>query len=121
MLTTRSPVPVVDPARLVASLSYKPGWAFKVGGPLGRFLCVFATTVDSTRVDGATRTTQHMFEMPEGVEGRDFIRWVFDRLLDCERHEAGEFFTVAGSRPFYPNHQDGSPYEHVERWETTCL
>lgn len=106
----------VDPSRLVASLAYKPGWRFKVGGPRGRFLCVFATTPDSHRPE-RQRTTQHMFEIPDGLDDRGFARWVFDRLLDCERHEAGEFFTFGGVRPFYPNHQDeGSPYEPVERW-----
>lgn len=104
-------------ADLVARLGYKPGWTFKVGGPLGGFLCVFATTPDSTEAS-RKRTTQHMFELPAVTDERSFIRWVFDRLIDIERHEAGEFFTVDGSHPFYPHHQDeGSPYEHVDRWE----
>ena len=105
-------------AASVASLRYKPGWAFKVGGPLGRFLCVFATTPDSHHPE-RTRTTQHMFEIPDDVG--DWERWVFDRLLDCELHEAAEFFEVAGRRPFYPHHQDeGSPYELVDRREPPC-
>lgn len=103
--------------RLVAEVSYKPGWTFKVGGPLNRFVCVFATTPDS---DDPTRTrcTQHMFEAPPLDDLRAAARWLFDRLLEAERHEAGEFFALAGERPFYPHHQDeGSPYEHVDRWE----
>lgn len=104
-------------AGLVAALRYKPGWVFKIGGPNRRFLCVFATCPDSSR-PGQVRTTQHMFELPD-LDGHDFYRWVFARLLDAERHEAGEFFTVGSVYPFYPNHQDeGSPYEPVERWET---
>jgi len=80
-------------------------------------LCIFATTPDSWHPE-RQRTTQHMFAVPD-IEGRDLIRWVFDRLLDTERHEAGEFFAIDRRRPFYPNHQDeGSPYELVERWET---
>ena len=40
--------------------------------------------------------------------------------LQAELHEAGEFFELGGHRPFFPNHQDeGSPYERVERWEST--
>lgn len=55
-----------------------------------------------------------MFELPD--DSTDLERWVFDRLLECEQHEAAEFFTVAGARPFYPNHQDeGSPYVLVDR------
>lgn len=110
----------LDPAPVIARLSYKPGWKFKVGGPLGRFLCVFATTPDSTDLS-RERTTQHMFELPPVADERGLVRWVFDQLLLAELHEAGEFFSVDGFRPFFPHHQDeGSPYELVERWETPC-
>lgn len=105
-------------ADLVAHLAYKPGWVFKIGGPLGRYLCVFATTPDSLNPT-RNRTTQHMWEIPERLDDQTFYRWVFDRLLDAERHEAGEFFKVGQHRPFFPHHQDeGSPYELVERWES---
>ena len=99
-------------------LSYKPGWRFKIAGPNGRFLCVYATTLDSLN-PGRSRTTQHMFEIPDDLpDDRAWARWVFARLLDCEQHEAGEFFAIDGVRPFFPHHQDeGSPYELVERWE----
>jgi hypothetical protein len=108
----------VSPApALVAALSYKPGWSFKAGGPEGRFLCVFARTPDSMR-PGCERTTQHMFKFPApAMERREFARWAFECLLKAELHEAGEFFTMAGHRPFFPHHQDeGDPYERVERW-----
>lgn len=102
----------------VSSLAYKPGWKFKIGGPLGRYLCVFATTPDSSDVS-KQRTTQHMFELPTGpLTEHEMARWVFDNILLCEQHEAGEFFRVAGFRPYLPNHnEEGSPYELVERWE----
>jgi hypothetical protein len=103
---------------VVASLRYKPGWTFKVAGPDGRLLCVYATTPDSSHPQ-RLRTTQHQFELPpDGLTDREFVRWVFDQLLLCEFHEAAEFYTVDGFAPFYPNHQDeGSPYDLVERWE----
>lgn len=105
---------------LVAALSYKPGWVFKVGGPERAFMCVFATTPDSGNPQ-SLRTTQHMFRLPvEPVSWPEFARWAFDRLMEAELHECGEFFTLAGHRPFFPHHQDeGSPYERVERWEST--
>lgn len=106
-----------DAARLIGSVAYKPGWVFKVAGPLNRFLCVFATTLDSNQ-PSRERTTQHQFEIPDGLDAEAFYRWVFAQLLLCEQHEAGEFFAVNGRRPFMPNHQDeGSPYDLVERWE----
>lgn len=111
---------VVSPAAaLVASLSYKPGWKFKLGGPLNRYLCVFATTPDSLAPE-RTRCTQHMFELPAPVmERREFARWAFACLLKAEMHELGEFLAVDGFRPFFPHHQDeGDPYVWVERWES---
>lgn len=103
---------------LVSRLAYKPGWTFKIAGPLGGYLCVFARTPDSHHPDHQ-RTTQHMFEIPAGlIDVRTATRWIFDQLLLCELHEAGEFLAVDGRRPFYPNHQDeGSPYDLVERSE----
>lgn len=107
-------------AGLVASLRYKPGWTFKVGGPLGRYLCIFATTDDSQKP--GQRTTQHQFEIPDwDLDGRTPQRFVFDCLLLCELHEAGEFFQVGDTRPFFPHHQDeGSPYVLVDRSEHPC-
>lgn len=97
------------------TVAYKPGWSFKKAGPGGRFLCVFARTVDSLQQD-RMRTTQHQFEIPDGLDDAGFAEWVLARLLEVEGHEAREFLTVDGHRPFWPNHQDeGSPYEHVVR------
>lgn len=96
-------------------LAYKPGWTFKVAGPGGRFLCVFARTPDSLAPE-RMRVTQHQFEIPDGQDRREFARWVFDRLLEVERHEAAEFFQVDGERPFWPGHGDGDPYAATERW-----
>lgn len=106
-------------AGFVASIAYKPGWRFKLAGPGGRWLCIYAETIDS-QAQHTTRTTQHQFEFPDPLpDHRALCRWVLDRLMDAERHECGEFLTFSGFAPFFPNHQDeGSPYEHVERWES---
>ena len=43
-------------------------------------------------------------------------RWLLDRILDVERHEAMEYFTVTGHRLFYPEHgPDGRLYDIIER------
>lgn len=106
---------------LVALLKYKPGWSFKIAGPYGRFLCVLARTPDSQHPQ-RERTTQHQFEIPDwDIDGRTPTRWIFDCLLLCELHEAGEFMQIGEMRPFYPHHQDeGSPYELVDRTEEPC-
>jgi hypothetical protein len=111
---------VPDPlAGFVASIAYKPGWRFKLAGPAGRWLCVYADTVDS-QAQHTTRITQHQFEFPDPVPSqRELCRWVLEQLHAIERHETAEFLRFDGVAPFFPNHQDeGSPYEHVERWES---
>ena len=106
----------MDATAVVARLRYKPGWSFKVAGPLGSMLCIFATTPDSLN-PAATRTTQHQFPLPPTSDERELVRWVFDCILLAERHEAGEFLDYDGFRPFFPHHQDeGSPHEHGDRW-----
>ena len=106
-----------DLEQLVAGLGYKPGWRFKLGGPRRRFVCVYALTADSWHPE-RERWTQHMFEVPDDLARAEWARWVFDRLLEVEQHEAGEFLRVGDQRPFYPHHQDeGSPYELVDRTE----
>ena len=57
-----------------------------------------------------------MRELP-ALEGNDLARWVFEFLLDIERHEAAEFFQWDGARPFWPAHGDGDPYAPAERWD----
>lgn len=106
----------MDLAGLVATVRYKPGWTFKIAGPLGLKLCIFARTLDSQR-PGQERATQHQFTIPDfAVDDRSPERFVFDCLLLAELHEVGEFYEVDGFRPFYPHHQDeGSPYELVDR------
>lgn len=38
-------------------------------------------------------------------------RWLFDQVLEVERHEAMEFFDIDGSVPYAPNHGPGhDPY-----------
>ena len=111
---------VCSPVDVTPSLGYKPGWTFKLAVRAdGDWLCIRAVTVDSNNRTN-TRATGHMFKLPEEpMTLRQFARWAFDRCLLCELHEAGEFFSVDGFRPFFPNHQDeGSPYELVERWES---
>lgn len=110
---------VTDLAPLVASFTYKPGWRFKIAGPLNGYLCAYALTPNSL-ASNTDRVTQHQFKLPPTpITVAEFARWLLDSMLLVERHEAAEFLAIDGFRPFWPHHQDdGSPYEHVERWET---
>ena len=60
---------VIDVSAVVASVRYKPGWSFKVGGPGNTMLCIFAPTPDSWHPE-SERTTQHQFAIPAAAVGR---------------------------------------------------
>lgn len=110
---------VCSPAAVIATLTYKPGWKFKIAGPRNSLLCVYAETADSTN-STRTRVTQHQFPLPPPCPHQDFVRWVYLCLLLAERHEAGEFFRVDGHAPFWPGHQGEDPYAWTERWDDQC-
>lgn len=114
-------------AGLVGDLTYRPGWRFRLasdfprdqdpesGEVTGRGLTFIVTTVgyDSYHPDrGQTYRVNHFFPVPPATyDVRSWRRWLLDRLLEVERHEACEFFAIAGQRPYAPSHGPGNdPY-----------
>lgn len=82
-------------------------------GPIvghGLTLSVFAQAPDS--YTGAPTGFLHYFPVPPvDYDARAWTRWVFERLLDVERHESCEAFKLGGHRPYAPSHAPGSdPY-----------
>ncbi len=108
---------------VVAHITYKPGWEITVthqdvtgehlGGGSGLYLGVGWTAEDSTG-SGGIGHPYHVFAVPPAAYNREtWERWVLDCLIECETHEAIEFFKVDGWAPFFPPHgmQNGtSPY-----------
>jgi len=95
----------------LAVVAYKPGWAISLSDR--DHLHIEIPTLDSG--DYRTRTIDHVFGVPAAAPSEGWTRWLYDRICDVERHEAGEFFTVGGRKPFYPAHgREGDPYEHRE-------
>jgi hypothetical protein len=62
------------------------------------------------------RRTRHRFIVPAATyDERAWTRWVFDRVIEIEVHEACEFFKVNNVRPYAPTHGAGrNPYVVVE-------
>lgn len=121
-MTTSAPWPA-ELEELVGALSYKPGWQFELCEPVrtggacrGLALRIFATNPD-TFDPVAGRNVSHYFPVPAAVWVRSvWKRWLFDRILDVERHETMEFFKIGDVRPFAPNHTDaGDPYAVADR------
>lgn len=108
-----------DLAAIVEALEYRPGWGVSLSDvgydrgqdSWGLTLLVRAETVNSYPPHQPMYVL-HLFPVPAASYDRDsWQRWLLEQLLLVERHEACEFFTVAGVKPYAPNHGPGrDPY-----------
>jgi hypothetical protein len=121
-------------AELVAKLQYRLGWHFELKdierdhagvheGAAGG-LTFIGITGDYDGPDGTFRGAMDAYhpERPRPVyfyfpvpaatyDERSWRRWLFDRILDVERHEAMEHFQISNERPYSPSHGPGNdPY-----------
>lgn len=116
-------------ADLVSKLRYRPGWHFELkdierdhadshGGAAGGLTFIgitgdydgpggsFRGAMDAYH-PGRPRPVHFYFPVPAATFNRAaWQRWLFDRILDVERHEAMEHFTFVDSQHF-----DGSLQE----------
>lgn len=113
------PRPHVLVQDILSKLVYKPGWSFTLtsgypwdpqpnpdGFRLG-LLSIQVQTTDS--FTGEPVILEHNFTMPDMDLPREaWERMILDHIIDVEIHEAMEFFTVDGEKPFFPDHRN--PY-----------
>ncbi len=53
----------------------------------------------------------HTFPIPADFRtDSNWARWIFDRILDVERHESMEWFKVNGVRALAPDHSPGADF-----------
>lgn len=136
-MTQYAPFPT-ELADLVANLRYRPGWTFSLedierdrpgehSGAAGGLTLVGLTGTWTWPEDGErtyegamdayhpelARPVYFYFPVPAATFDRQsWQRWLFDRIMDVERHEAMEYFQVGDGRPFSPNHGPGrDPYQ----------
>jgi hypothetical protein len=116
--TNSAPYPA-ELADIVETMRYRPGWVFRLKdidrgqGSEGLTFIVISQGFDTYNIDrGETYRVQHFFPVPPASYGRQsWERWVLDRLIEVETHEACEFFVVGDKRPFPPVHAPGwDPY-----------
>lgn len=104
-------------AALVQDCTYRPGWIVwlqhedRGQGSVGLTLTIQTDTVNSYRHDEPSRV-RHLFIVPAAsYDERSWRHWLFDRFVDVETHEAMEFFTIGGDKPYAPSHGPGNdPY-----------
>lgn len=113
-----SPFPYIL-RELVESLTYRPGWKFKLShvdrgqGSNGLTLSVITLGYNTYHIDyGETYSVIHYMPVPPASYNRQsWQRWLLDQILSIERHEACEFFQIGDERPYGPHHGPGNdPY-----------
>jgi hypothetical protein len=118
VMSQEAPFPDVLRA-LVDALEYRPGWRFGLEdtdrgqGSKGLTLSIVTVGYDTYHPDrGETYRVIHYFPVPPAAyDERSWRRWLLNRLIEVETHEACEFFQVAGERPYAPHHGPGNdPY-----------
>lgn len=96
-----------DPV-LAAVAGITTGGAIIVADDALLTLIIGLKTPDS---DDPSRTiaVAHRFAVPPAHIPVPWERWILERILDVERHEAMEYFEIDGDRPFYPWHGSQLP------------
>lgn len=104
-------------ASLVSRLEYRSGWRFSLEdvdrgqGSLGLTFCAVGQYPDSYNPETTIRVMHYFPVPPAAYNEQSWRRWLFERILEIERHEAAEFFKIDGSRPYAPHHGPGhDPY-----------
>lgn len=104
---------------MVDTLEYRRGWRFRLAhhdrgqGSEGLTLIIVTLGVDSYHPDrGESYRVQHFMPVPPAAfNEQSWRRWLLDQIILVERHEACEFFKIAGKRPYAPHHGPGNdPY-----------
>jgi hypothetical protein len=125
LMRQEAPYPVIL-ADLVDRFGYKPGWQVWLADEArgddnsGLTLTILSDTEDGYHPDQRIRV-RHLFIVPAATYNeKSWRQWLFERVLDVERHEAGEFarFLPAADddtgrelRPWAPLHGPGNdPY-----------
>jgi len=123
-------------ADLVSNLHYREGWLFRLadlerdqdhgrGKAGGLTLIVTTLTTNSYHPEDTDYRVNHYFIVPAATyDERAWTRWLFDKVVDVETHEAAEFFRLVVDpgedmatyeRPMAPIHAPGAnPYTIVE-------
>lgn len=116
IMTQEAPFPTFL-YNMILSLRYKAGWEFLLvdrdrgQGSKGLTLAIYITCPDTYAPEDEIRIVHYHIVPAASYDGRSWRRWLFERILEVERHEAAEFFQINGERPFAPNHGPGNdPY-----------
>jgi hypothetical protein len=116
LLLQEAPYPDIL-ASLIERLTYRRGWMFTLQdidrgqGSKGLTFVALGVYPNSYDPDEMIRVYHYFPVLPAAYDERSWRRWLFERILEIERHEACEFFQIDGVRPYAPHHGPGNdPY-----------
>lgn len=103
---------------LVEGLTYKPGWKFALledydrgQGSVGLTLDITTNARNSYHPERMVNVHHLMIVPAASYDARSWSRWLLEQIILVERHEACEFFTLPGGKPYAPHHGPGNdPY-----------
>lgn len=115
-MSQEAPWPVIL-EEMTAGLRYKAGWTFRLDdadrgqGSKGLTLVITIEGPDSYHTGKTIRVAHYMLVPPASYDRRSWCWWLFQQILLVEQHEAMEFFSIGGERPYPPAHGPGNdPY-----------
>ena len=122
---------------IIKDLTYKPKWSFWLDDGVPTKFVVHIECEDSTGqhnpffkgmfYDGSGTFTEydvepkpfqvrHVFAIPTvDMTIVELERYVLDRIMDVDRHEAMEFFKIQGRAVFMPDHSDVTKLYSIHR------
>jgi hypothetical protein len=116
LMRQEAPYPTALDA-LIRKLEYRAGWNFTLTdldrdqGSKGLTLIITVATVNSYPPHEPLHVAHYMPVPPAAYDERSWRRWLLEQILFVERHEACEFFTIDGNKPYAPSHGFGQdPY-----------
>lgn len=93
---------------LVSKTQCKPGWEFALLDEQGAMRLVITVPGRDSYHPGHRLTVRHFFPVPiTTYNEKTWRRWIFEMCRRLENHELGEWFKIAGERPFAPLHGPG--------------
>ena len=128
--------------RIIETLVYKKGWDFALTDDVPTKFSIsletedslkrWPTTSDADRHELPYEYTRDLYIMPSSepfwvrhvfdippydLSVEELERYILDRIMDIDRHEAMEAFKINGVAPFFPDHSDVSKLYSIHRRE----
>lgn len=107
----------VELRELVSQLAHRPMWRFSLEdldrgqGSAGLTLVITITCPDSYNHERLRSVAHYMIVPAAAYDRRSWQRWLLEQCILVDRHEACEYFTIDGVKPYAPSHGPGNdPY-----------